>query len=472
MTVKTVRLILLFSFLAVVGSPIFSNENGNQEYKPRYLLSLSEALGYNILQTGFNRFILDAPFSYISVDSVNDNLNAPWVWDSDSYIVNQIGHPYQGSIYFTAARSNHVGFWGASVNTFIGSITWEYFTENERQSINDLIVTTTGGIVLGEMLYRFSEALWYHQDSLANKFLATLVSPISSINRTLFEEDTRTVKRQRIDGSLKISSSLFVGYAEFDSEEIDPAEYIPGYSRLNSSIRFSGNFVYGDHESWVDSKPFDYFTVISSIGVINRDLRLELFSQGLLKGKRLYIGDEDKTSRVIGLFTGLDFLYAGETINLGANTVGVGYSQINYLSPEMTLKTDIHLNGVLLGGSDYAKLKYLDSLSSPDGERRNYSIGMGENIKFYTKLEKDKYGSISLNYMIYGLHILTDTVEDGASEGYDITGILFVNLDKNITEDWRIGTSLFSYHKNGIYYDSENILQVFTGLAVYFSLII
>src|SRR5690349_1021104 len=35
-----------------------------------------------------------------------DNMEQGWVWDLDDFVVNQIGHPYQGSNYYSAGRAN------------------------------------------------------------------------------------------------------------------------------------------------------------------------------------------------------------------------------------------------------------------------------------------------------------------------------------------------------------------------------
>src|SRR5690606_4394442 len=38
------------------------------------------------------------------------NMQDGWEWDLDDFLVNQIGHPYQGSNYFSAGRSNGLNF--------------------------------------------------------------------------------------------------------------------------------------------------------------------------------------------------------------------------------------------------------------------------------------------------------------------------------------------------------------------------
>jgi len=37
------------------------------------------------------------------------NMQQGWVWDLDDFMVNQIGHPYQGNNYFNSGRSPRAG---------------------------------------------------------------------------------------------------------------------------------------------------------------------------------------------------------------------------------------------------------------------------------------------------------------------------------------------------------------------------
>ena len=82
------------------------------------------------------------------------NMEQGWVWDLDDFLVNQVGHPYQGNNYFNAGRSNGLSFYESAAVTAFGSGTWEYFGETNKPSLNDFINTTLGGIALGEMFHR------------------------------------------------------------------------------------------------------------------------------------------------------------------------------------------------------------------------------------------------------------------------------------------------------------------------------
>ena len=53
------------------------------------------------------------------------NMEQGWVWDLDDFVVNQVGHPYQGNNYFNAGRANGLSFWESAGVTAFGSGTWD-----------------------------------------------------------------------------------------------------------------------------------------------------------------------------------------------------------------------------------------------------------------------------------------------------------------------------------------------------------
>ena len=123
------------------------------------------------------------------------NMEQGWVWDLDDFLVNQIGHPYQGNNYFNAGRANGLSFWESAGITAFGSGTWEYFGETNHASLNDLINTTLGGIALGEMFHRTA---WLVRDTRATgrgrlwkEIAATAIDPVTGVNRFLSGDSSR-----------------------------------------------------------------------------------------------------------------------------------------------------------------------------------------------------------------------------------------------------------------------------------------
>jgi hypothetical protein len=138
----------------------------------------------------FDHFVVNADYARISWNSIGHNLNpASWTWDSDIFRTNQFGHPYQGSLYFSAFRTNGYTFWQSVPAAFAGSYVWETFGENEPPSPNDFINTSFGGIVLGEMTYRLSNKLINNRRRGFKRQLSEvagfIINPMNGLNRIL-----------------------------------------------------------------------------------------------------------------------------------------------------------------------------------------------------------------------------------------------------------------------------------------------
>jgi hypothetical protein len=104
--------------------------------------------------------------SSMSFSSVTDkwvkNVTSAPVWDSDDWMLNYVGHPYQGAIYYVVARHSGFDWKGAFLySTFCSTFIWEYGFEAfaEVPSIQDLIITPVTGAILGELLLQGEEKI-------------------------------------------------------------------------------------------------------------------------------------------------------------------------------------------------------------------------------------------------------------------------------------------------------------------------
>ena len=78
------------------------------------------------------------------------NVQAPH-WDTDSWPINYLGHPYFGSTYYVRARERGFGEFDSFIYSALASAMYEFGTEAlfERPSYQDLFVTPIGGALLG-----------------------------------------------------------------------------------------------------------------------------------------------------------------------------------------------------------------------------------------------------------------------------------------------------------------------------------
>ncbi|MCL9776603.1 DUF3943 domain-containing protein [Vibrio methylphosphonaticus] len=120
-----------------------------------------------------------------------DNVQSGPVWDRDDHVINYIGHPYFGGVYYQAARKSGYRQWDAFMySTLMSTFYWEYGIEAfaEIPSIQDLVVTPTLGWVYGEWAFnkekeiRLGGGTVWGSDALGSTALFFL-DPVDSLGR-------------------------------------------------------------------------------------------------------------------------------------------------------------------------------------------------------------------------------------------------------------------------------------------------
>jgi len=441
-------------------------EAGDSSGDARHGVAAYEIISLNVLFAGFNRYSMQKGYALVSTRSIYTNLSNPWVWDDDGFGVNMIGHPYQGSLYYTAARSNNIGFVGSSLYTMAGSVMWEYFCETERPSINDLVNTTMGGIVFGEILGRLSDSIWHGigGSSTFDKAASVAVSPVSGINRGLFNEKKPVQPLGRIRGDLLLGGGMSTIVLKLDGEEVPDHVYdtIVG-DKSNRSFIFAFDVEYGRPYTYRYSAPFDYFEFNLSLGSINNSMFVSLFTKGILWGTRL--ASTKRNSGLFGIFINYDFIANG-LINFSSNSLGAGYQNRLKFTNKTFFITSLQLNFILMGSSDYIYHKYANIIE-PGLGGRDYDFSIGENVLVNVGIENREFGKITVNYRYYGLHTFPGSVPDYGSGGYNIIGMLFLNLEKTLFKTWRVGVMLNAYHKESFFDDMPNVNELLYGGRLY-----
>ena len=190
------------------------------------------------------------------------NMKRGWEWDLDEFVVNQIGHPYQGNNYFTTGRANGLSFWESSALTAFGSGTWEYFGETNQASLNDFINTTLGGIALGEMFHRTA---WLVRNTQAtgrgrmwNEIGAMAIDPMSGLNRFMSGDASRVVEKPADMVPSSLGAYVLAGalWRGSNTAHVDSATY----PFFEVSVR------YGDPTTGRSRTPYDAFGVRLDFG--------------------------------------------------------------------------------------------------------------------------------------------------------------------------------------------------------------
>jgi hypothetical protein len=142
--------------LAVPGSAGAQEAGDNKSYLIPALEVPAFVLGLNAV----DRLIFpDSNDFDVDWDSIGKNLTTAPHFDQDPYHVNQLGHPYEGSIFHGIARSTGLDYWESLLYTLGGSFLWETAGETTRPSINDYVATGIGGTFVGEAFFRMASLL-------------------------------------------------------------------------------------------------------------------------------------------------------------------------------------------------------------------------------------------------------------------------------------------------------------------------
>lgn len=359
----------------------------------------AEILGFNAGLWAFDRFVEHGDWSYISWETIKNNFTHGFKWDNDKLGSNTFLHPYNGSLYFQAARSNGFNFWQSELFAVGGSALWEMFMECEYPSTNDIIATPVGGAAMGEVLFRASDAILDDRATGLKRFgleaAAFIVSPMRGFNRIVTGQAWRSrATSGHIFGRPNIFIQLSAGLEVMSFQRKMTHPFVGGMVQLDME--------YGDRFEAESTKPYDYFTFrIKLQGMKYQPFLSRVNIKGRLLSKELF--DNYRTSGTIGLYQHFDF-YDSDTIDnirkvpykLGIPaSVGAGFMFRDIERSSLQFNGFVHANAILLGSilSDHY-----------DTDERCYNFAQGFSIKAgaYLTLSRDK-ASLSLTHEYYRL---------------------------------------------------------------------
>jgi len=321
-----------------------------------YLLPALEIVGFDTLLNLFDRAYFGCCEFDTNLSTIRRNLGRSWVVDSDSFTINQIGHPYQGSMYHGFARASGLSYWEASAYTFLGSAFWEVAGEQTPPSKNDQISTGIGGSFLGEALFRMAN-LWLEQGRgtpFWREAATAAISPTVAFNRLAFGNRFRTVYPSHdavYDSRLQLGVASAVQNRPGTSAELKRNEAIADFS-LEYGLPGKRGYTY--------RRPFDYFSFQASASTA---IGIESVStRGLLAGTDFKIGD--RYDGIWGLYGSYDYM-APQIFRLASTAVSLGSTG------EWRLSDSVAIQGTGLLGVGYVTVSTLGQI----GDERANSYG-------------------------------------------------------------------------------------------------
>jgi hypothetical protein len=340
-------------------------------------------------------------WAYISRDEIRSNFERGFSFDANKLPTNFLSHPYQGAAYFNVARASGLDFWQSLPFVLLGSASWEMLGETEAPSTNDLLATTMGGIVLGEILFRLSSDLLDDSSTgverVLREMLAGLVNPARGIERLADGKawsggpppDQRHLRHVALDvGSDRI---LLLQHRSLQRYQPRPLVAL--------------QLEYGDLTpagSGQTLKPFESFDLYSALnlGTSVAELGAQIYAQGLLFGFSNDLGPERRReyrdNDVLGIVQSFDFRGA-HIAQFGGMGVGPANIIVLRFGPEQRLRIGSDIQWLVIGGS-----------SSPvDGDKgRGYNYLTGVSAGEELRLEMGDYGEFGFRAKQYAAVVL------------------------------------------------------------------
>ncbi|MEP6657104.1 MAG: DUF3943 domain-containing protein [Betaproteobacteria bacterium] len=324
---------------SVVSATPVSSQAPRAEAGKSYATPALEIVGFDVLLNLFDRAVLGSDFKS-NLSTIRRNLHSSWTVDSDPFRVNQLGHPYQGSMYHGFARSAGLNYWESLGYTFAGSAFWEIAGEATPPSRNDQITTGIGGTFLGEALFRMASLLLEHDEvpPFWRELGAAAISPSTGFNRLAFGNRYDAIFASHNPAHYTRLQIGFSGTAQNDSGTATTK-----LNRNEALADFAIDYGLPGKPGYTYKRPFDYFTFQATASSANGFENL--MTRGLLIGKDYALGESYRG--VWGLYGSYDYI-SPQTFRVASTGLSLGTTAQWWLSQRVALQ------GTALLGAGYA----------------------------------------------------------------------------------------------------------------------
>jgi hypothetical protein len=400
-----------------------------------------------------NSVIRDAEWAKIGPSVWARNIENPWVWDNNKFLNNQFSHPYHGSLYFNAGRTNGYSFWQSVPWAFGGSLMWEWFFEGWAPAPNDWFNTSLGGITLGEMLYRTSSLALDNRatggERMWREIGATALNPVRGFNRLMRGQMNDVVANPADWRPSRIFASFDVGYRSATG----------GDSRGNAGTSQVGfvqaEMFYGDQVDDLAKTPFSAFHVGLEVATANQGERgrfAKLTARGNLGAHQL--SRSAKSSQQLALFMTYEFL-SSESIEFG----GQGF--LGGLVSRWGNPHGFRIQSEVLGAAYPIAATQSDYFVSLEGRDYDYGLGFGGNLRLAAIWEG--LGAINASARMLWEPVLSGFNGDHYQYSASLEGRLYARGRVGL------GASVTAYHRHSVYDDFPDVSVDGTQIRAYAS---
>lgn len=353
--------------------------NGPESRIKRPWRAALQTVTINVGVHSFDRFVMNEDFAQVRFKDIWRNLTHHMVWDNDQFSTNLFAHPYHGSLYYSAARSNGLNIYQSLPYSIAGSLMWEYAGEKEPPAINDLMATSIGGVALGEVSYRLSNLILNDNVRGFSRFFRELfsavVNPMRGLNRV-------------VTGDAWHVRSKYYRYHDYDA--------LPVRLTATQGHRYladGGTLKHGKHSAFVDLSldygdaydnedphPYDWFTgdiTLNTSSPFVSDLHIlaRMWGTAMDAGRR--------ARGEFGFFHHFNY-FDSNPLHSGSDKAPYRISEAASLGPGFMVALDprgrlqrmehqAFISIMLLGGAYTDYYRFID---------RDYNMGSGYSLKY------------------------------------------------------------------------------------------
>ena len=410
-----------------------------------YAIPALEVVGFAFLLNQVNRHSGSSDYDS-TWSTIRHNLHSSWVVDSDPFKTNQLGHPYQGSMYQGFARSAGLSYWEAFGYTFAGSALWEIAGEKTPPSRNDQINTGIGGSFLGEVLFRLSNLVLEHDNipPFWRELGAAVISPSTGFNRLAFGDRFKTV----------FPSNDPVYYSRLQLGFSGTAQNGSGTSttRLNRNealVDYSIDYGLPGKPGYTYKRPFDYFSLQATASSANG--AENLMTRGLLVGTDYQSGADYRG--VWGLYGSYDYI-APQTFRVSSTALSVG------TTAQWWTTDAIALQGTALVGAGYAAVGTTHSTAEND-----YHYGVAPQALVALRLIFGERASLDLT----GREYFVSSVGSAARGGHDNIARLDASFTVRVYERHGVSVRYLLNRRDAFYPDVGDSSQTRGTVGIFYT---
>ncbi len=376
-----------------------------------------------------------------------ENLSNGFEWDDNNFSTNQFAHPYHGSLYFNAARSNGFDYWESIPFTFGGSFLWEFFGETHHPSINDWIATSVGGTFLGEALFRFSQSVTDNTATGSERTWREIggfaLNPVRGFNRLMTGEASKVHANPEDRHPSSSGFSMDLGLRSVGEDQLFQTDTTRVYVDLE--------FEYGDDFAEENSKPFDSF---------NLDFQLNFGDKtgiGRVQGKgqlmRTDIKKDARSQQRIAGYHHYDYIN-NSAFEFAGQSFGVAHLSRLKSKSRYRVETALHANFLLLGAtkSDY-----------PNFSGRRYDYGPGSSFKLEGSFGREDWRFLRFRHEQYWI------VSFNGNSATHWIAFTAVEMKFQIAGFYGLGVDYILYNRESTYDDFKDVSQRTPTLRLYMS---